>query len=34
MGFTDSCSGDDEVYMLMIVIMLRRNFSFFISLIF
>lgn len=25
MGFTDSCSGDDEVYVLMIVLLLRSN---------
>lgn len=26
MGFTDSCSGGDEVYVLMIVLVLRSNF--------
>lgn len=25
MGFTDSCSGGDEVYVLMIVLVLRSN---------
>lgn len=34
MGFTDSCSSDDEVYMLMIVLVLRSNFCVFISMIF